>query len=440
MFHPLSQALETAGLGGFVELFEDADVDMEVFLFLTEGDLAELGIKVGPRKKLVSLQSQLQELHGVNQDANEDDEEGDDDDDEEEEEEEEEDEDEDNEDGDDGDSEDSDDEDDDNDEEEEEEVQEVRLKTAAAAIAAEEEDKLSLTKTSMSTAAPTPPPPTAAVTTKTTTTTTTSAAPQKKVKDSEQKKSADASAKSSGTGDKKKDKKESKRHSKKDPRQDSKKSEKRKRKEEAHLVAVTDALASSPPASTKIPPKVTTTTTTPAAAAYSPTSPSSPSLPALVSQGYIKNKDKKKMIKLETVPAINADEIEGASSQGWLWKQGGKVKTWKKRWFVLKGPCLYYFPTPSKTRAKGMVTLPSYEITTAAEHVNREFAFQAYHPSARTYIFVANNNHDMQHWIQVMTAATKGAPVSFFFSFFFFFFLLFFGFLSLSVPYPVIQS
>ena len=26
-------------------------------------------------------------------------------------------------------------------------------------------------------------------------------------------------------------------------------------------------------------------------------------------------------------------------------KQGGSIKTWKKRWFVLKGDMLYYFKT-----------------------------------------------------------------------------------------------
>jgi hypothetical protein len=29
--------------------------------------------------------------------------------------------------------------------------------------------------------------------------------------------------------------------------------------------------------------------------------------------------------------------------EGWLWKQGGRYKTWKRRWFILNDGCLYYF-------------------------------------------------------------------------------------------------
>merc|ERR1711874_632616 len=29
--------------------------------------------------------------------------------------------------------------------------------------------------------------------------------------------------------------------------------------------------------------------------------------------------------------------------EGWLWKQGGRYKSWKRRWFILNDNCLYYF-------------------------------------------------------------------------------------------------
>lgn len=35
-----------------------------------------------------------------------------------------------------------------------------------------------------------------------------------------------------------------------------------------------------------------------------------------------------------------------AEKKGWMTKQGGQIKTWKRRWFVLDNNCLYYFKTP----------------------------------------------------------------------------------------------
>ena len=32
--------------------------------------------------------------------------------------------------------------------------------------------------------------------------------------------------------------------------------------------------------------------------------------------------------------------------QGWLGKEGGSIKTWKKRWCVLEKGTLYYFKSP----------------------------------------------------------------------------------------------
>ena len=75
------------------------------------------------------------------------------------------------------------------------------------------------------------------------------------------------------------------------------------------------------------------------------------------------------------VPDIQAQEISRPDYQGWLTKQGGSVKTWKRRWFVLKDYCLYYFKDPVDGNALGCITLPSYSITPTKE-VNKKFAFK----------------------------------------------------------------
>ncbi|XP_016389183.1 cytohesin-3-like [Sinocyclocheilus rhinocerous] len=36
--------------------------------------------------------------------------------------------------------------------------------------------------------------------------------------------------------------------------------------------------------------------------------------------------------------------------EGWLLKLGGRVKTWKRRWFILTDNCLYYFEYTTVSR------------------------------------------------------------------------------------------
>jgi hypothetical protein len=39
------------------------------------------------------------------------------------------------------------------------------------------------------------------------------------------------------------------------------------------------------------------------------------------------------------------------SKTGWATKQGGQIKTWRKRWFVLKDQHLHYYKVPSVRHA-----------------------------------------------------------------------------------------
>ncbi|XP_019479619.1 PREDICTED: rho GTPase-activating protein 24-like [Hipposideros armiger] len=47
---------------------------------------------------------------------------------------------------------------------------------------------------------------------------------------------------------------------------------------------------------------------------------------------------------------------------GWLRKQGGFVKTWHTRWFVLKGDQLYYFKDEEETKPLGTIFLPGNKV------------------------------------------------------------------------------
>ena len=49
----IAQWLEGLGLGQYAQAFVDNEIDLEVLLELTEDDLRELGLPMGPRKKLL---------------------------------------------------------------------------------------------------------------------------------------------------------------------------------------------------------------------------------------------------------------------------------------------------------------------------------------------------------------------------------------------------
>jgi len=112
-------------------------------------------------------------------------------------------------------------------------------------------------------------------------------------------------------------------------------------------------------------------------------------------------------LRIEKMPDITADSLKGAQMQGWLLKQGGKIQGWKKRWCVLKDRCFYYFPSPTNSKPKGMFLLPSYEIQLAQTELKKDFAFRAYHQTARTYYFVANNSNDLDLWLKALKEATQ---------------------------------
>jgi len=107
------------------------------------------------------------------------------------------------------------------------------------------------------------------------------------------------------------------------------------------------------------------------------------------------------------VPNVVVKDLPNASWMGWLFKQGYSNKSWKKRWFVLEGFCLYYFDTARKdSPALGMVMLPSYEIVEVSTTVsNRSHCFDLVHPSARCYSLSAESEGDKEDWIDKLNAA-----------------------------------
>jgi len=64
--------------------------------------------------------------------------------------------------------------------------------------------------------------------------------------------------------------------------------------------------------------------------------------------------------------------------EGWLMKQGGRVKNWKRRWFILNDNCLYYFQYTTDKEPKGIIPLENIQVREVAAEKSRPFIFELF--------------------------------------------------------------
>ncbi|KAI9277881.1 hypothetical protein BY458DRAFT_504320 [Sporodiniella umbellata] len=100
-------------------------------------------------------------------------------------------------------------------------------------------------------------------------------------------------------------------------------------------------------------------------------------------------------------------EIDTTSQvEGWLHKQSCKYRIWNKRWFVLKGPNLFYFKSPKDVRMKGIINLRGYRIIYDSTIQPGKYSFKAHHDQERTFYFYTEKESQMRYWINNLMKAT----------------------------------
>ncbi|GBG69057.1 hypothetical protein CBR_g3755 [Chara braunii] len=87
---------------------------------------------------------------------------------------------------------------------------------------------------------------------------------------------------------------------------------------------------------------------------------------------------------------------------GWLMKQGEYIKTWRRRWFVLKDGKIFWFKeeriTPS-SKPRGVISVNScLTIKGAEETINKPHAFEL-STSVETMYFIADSEKEKEDWI-----------------------------------------
>ncbi|KAJ8937086.1 hypothetical protein NQ314_012029, partial [Rhamnusium bicolor] len=71
--------------------------------------------------------------------------------------------------------------------------------------------------------------------------------------------------------------------------------------------------------------------------------------------------------------------------EGWLWKQGGRYKSWKRRWFILNDNCLYYFEYTTDKEPRGIIPLENISIRECTDR-QKQHCFELYASGGADFI------------------------------------------------------
>ncbi|XP_059472495.1 cytohesin-1 isoform X1 [Neocloeon triangulifer] len=96
--------------------------------------------------------------------------------------------------------------------------------------------------------------------------------------------------------------------------------------------------------------------------------------------------------------------------EGWLWKQGGRIKSWKRRWFILNDNCLYYFEYTTDKEPRGIIPLENIQVREAQDR-QKPHCFEL-HASGTEFIKACKTDSEGKvvegkHTVYRMSAATE---------------------------------
>ncbi|CAK0784358.1 Fatty acid synthase subunit beta [Coccomyxa viridis] len=98
----------------------------------------------------------------------------------------------------------------------------------------------------------------------------------------------------------------------------------------------------------------------------------------------------------------------GAERTGWLMKQGEYIKTWRRRWFVLKQGKIFWFKsdivTPDSTPRGVIEVNRCLSIKGAEDILNKPHAFEV-STTDDSMFFIADTDKEKEDWINAVGRA-----------------------------------
>jgi len=102
------------------------------------------------------------------------------------------------------------------------------------------------------------------------------------------------------------------------------------------------------------------------------------------------------------------EQIGEPDHNGYMRKKGERYNTWKLRYFVLKGPHLYYLASHSReeTKIKGYVNISGYKVI-VDENINPgKYGFRLVHDAEKTHYFSSDEQLVVRDWMKALMKAT----------------------------------
>ncbi|XP_003965052.1 cytohesin-4-like isoform X1 [Takifugu rubripes] len=115
--------------------------------------------------------------------------------------------------------------------------------------------------------------------------------------------------------------------------------------------------------------------------------------------------------------------------EGWLLKMGGRVKTWKRRWFILTDSCLYYFEYTTDQDPIGIIPLENLCVRKLQDS-SKQYCLELYNPTGQkikackmegrggvvqgkhqSYTLSAASEDERDSWIHAISASVTKNPL-----------------------------
>ncbi|KAJ8489269.1 hypothetical protein ONZ51_g3007 [Trametes cubensis] len=102
------------------------------------------------------------------------------------------------------------------------------------------------------------------------------------------------------------------------------------------------------------------------------------------------------------------EQIGTPDHNGWLRKKGDRYNTWKQRYFVLKGPHLYWLRSENKseTKIKGYLDITGYKVLADETVDPGRYGFRIVHDQEKPHYFSSDEQLVVREWMKALMKAT----------------------------------